>query len=70
MDKNNKNTNGIDRRTFLKVTGAAGLGVAVTTFGVPKLLRAAPDTIKIGAVQPATGALSVIGVAPRFNLRR
>jgi branched-chain amino acid transport system substrate-binding protein len=65
MDKKNINTNGMDRRTFLKVTGAAGLGVAATTFGVPKLLRAAPDSIKIGAVQPATGPLSVIGVGQR-----
>ena len=56
---------GIDRRTFLKVTGAAGLGVAATSFGVPTLLRAAPPTIKIGSVQPATGPLAVIGVGQR-----
>jgi hypothetical protein len=56
---------GIDRRTFLKVTGAAGIGVAASTFGVPRLLRAAPPTIKIGSVQPATGPLSVIGVGQR-----
>jgi branched-chain amino acid transport system substrate-binding protein len=65
MDKKNVNTKGMDRRTFLKVTGAAGLGVAATTFGVPKLLRAAPDTIKIGSVQPATGPLAVIGIGQR-----
>jgi branched-chain amino acid transport system substrate-binding protein len=56
---------GMDRRTFLKVSGAAGLGMAATTFGVPKLLRAAPPTIKIGSVQPATGPLAVIGVGQR-----
>jgi branched-chain amino acid transport system substrate-binding protein len=56
---------GMDRRTFLKVSGAAGLGIAATTFGVPKLLRAAPPTIKIGSVQPATGPLAVIGVGQR-----
>ena len=56
---------GMDRRTFLKVSGVAGLGVAASTFGVPKLLRAAPPTIKIGSVQPATGPLAVIGVGQR-----
>lgn len=55
----------MDRRTFLKVTGAAGLGLTVSTFGVPTLLRAAPGTIKIGSVQPVTGPLSVIGVGQR-----
>ena len=65
MDKKDVNTRGMDRRTFLKVTGAAGLGIATTTFGVPTLLRAAPDTIKIGSVQPATGPLAVIGVGQR-----
>ena len=65
MDKQNVNAKDINRRTFIKYTGAAGLGVAVSTFGVPKLLRAAPKTIKIGSVQPATGPLSVIGVGQR-----
>ncbi len=55
----------LDRRTFLKVTGAAGVGVAASTFGVPLLLRAAPAPIKIGSVQPATGPLAVIGVGQR-----
>lgn len=56
---------GIDRRSFVKVTGAAGVGAAVYTLGVPKLLRAAPPTIKIGSVQPATGPLAVIGQGQR-----
>ena len=56
---------GMDRRTFLRVSGIAGLGVAASTFGVPKLLRATPPTIKIGSVQPATGPLAVIGVGQR-----
>jgi len=56
---------GMDRRTFLKVSGVAGIGVAASTFGVPKLLRAAPPAIKIGSVQPATGPLAVIGVGQR-----
>jgi branched-chain amino acid transport system permease protein len=56
---------GMDRRTFIKTSGMIGLGVAASSFGVPKLLRAAPPTIKIGSVQPATGPLSVIGLGQR-----
>lgn len=55
----------MDRRTFLKVTGAAGLGLTVSTFGVPTLLRAAPKPIKIGSVQPVTGPLAFIGQGQR-----
>ena len=55
----------INRRTFLKVSGAVGLGVTATTFGVPTLLRAAPSPIKIGSIQPATGPLAVIGQGQR-----
>ena len=54
----------MDRRTFLKTTGAAGLGLAAT-FGVPTLLKAAPPVIKIGSVQPVTGPLAVIGQGMR-----
>ena len=57
---------GMDRRTFIKTSGMIGLGVAASSFGVPKLLQAAPPTIKIGSVQPATGVLSVIGIAQRW----
>ena len=56
---------GMDRRTFIKTSGMISLGVAASSFGVPKLLRAAPPAIKIGSVQPATGPLSVIGVGQR-----
>jgi branched-chain amino acid transport system substrate-binding protein len=65
MSEKRLSMDGMDRRTFLKVSGVAGLGVAASTFGVPKLLRAAPPTIKIGSVQPATGPLAVIGVGQR-----
>ncbi len=65
MCKSPSTGKGINRRTFLKVTGAAGLGATLTTFGVPKLLRASAPTIKIGSVQPATGPLAVIGVGQR-----
>ena len=63
-DKGLKNGN-IDRRTFLKLTGAAGLGVTASAFGVPTLLRAEPQPIKIGSIQPATGPLAVIGQGQR-----
>jgi branched-chain amino acid transport system substrate-binding protein len=65
MSKKQFSMDDMDRRTFLKVSGAAGIGVAASTFGVPTLLRAAPPTIKIGSVQPATGPLAVIGVGQR-----
>ena len=65
MGKRKAEKNNIDRRTFLKVSGAMGVGAMATTFGVPKLLRAAPPPIKIGSVQPATGPLAVIGVGQR-----
>lgn len=54
---------GVDRRSFVKAAGAAGLGAMV--FGVPTLLRAAPPTIKIGQVEPVTGPLAVIGQTMR-----
>ena len=55
---------GISRRKFVKTTGVLGLGAAAA-FGVPTLLRAAPDTIKIGSVEPCTGPLAVIGQGMR-----
>lgn len=60
-----KKLGNMDRREFMKTSGVIGLGVAATTFGVPTLLRAAPKTIKIGSVQPATGPLAVIGQGQR-----
>jgi branched-chain amino acid transport system substrate-binding protein len=63
MEKAGKKS--MDRRTFIKTSGVIGLGIATSTFGVPKLLRAAPPTIKIGSVQPATGPLAVLGQGQR-----
>ena len=65
MDKKDLIKKEMDRRTFIKVTGAVGLGLTATSFGVPTLLKAAPATIKIGSVQPATGPLAVIGQGQR-----
>ena len=59
--------NDMNRRTFIKTSGMIGLSVAASTFGVPKLLRATPPSIKIGSVQPATGPLAVIGLGQRWG---
>ena len=63
MDKTNSKS--MDRRTFLKTSGIIGLGAVASTFGVPQLLKAAPKTIKIGAVHPVTGGLAFIGQGMR-----
>lgn len=63
MQTKNETGKGLDRRNFLKATGAAGLGMVV--FGVPRLLRAEPPIIKIGQVEPVTGPLAVIGQTMR-----
>lgn len=55
----------MDRRSFIKKTGLLGLGAATASFGLPTLLRAAPQIIKIGSVQPVTGPLAVIGQGQR-----
>ncbi|MBW2049991.1 MAG: ABC transporter substrate-binding protein [Deltaproteobacteria bacterium] len=65
MDRKDQNVKGMNRRTFIKVSGAAGLGLSLTSFGVPTLLRAEPAPIKIGSVQPATGPLAMIGQGQR-----
>jgi len=47
-------TGKVDRRTFLKTAGMAG--VAVSTMGFPAVLRgAAPKEILIGSIHPTTG---------------
>lgn len=56
---------GIDRRSFLKTSGVLGLGLTVSGFGVPTLLRAQAKVIKIGQVEPVTGPLAVIGQTMR-----
>lgn len=61
--KNQKN--GMNRRSFLKSSGALGLGLTVSAWGVPTLLRAQPKAIRIGQVEPVTGPLAVIGQTMR-----
>lgn len=55
---------GIDRRTFLKATGAAA---GAAGLGVPGLVRAQAREVKIGAVHPVTGPLAEIGQACRLG---
>src|SRR4030042_193053 len=50
----------IDRRTFLKQTGAVGIGLV--SMGFPNVLRGAqPTPIKIGGLWPITGILAAGG---------
>jgi branched-chain amino acid transport system substrate-binding protein len=65
MGNKRNHEKGMDRRTFMKVAGVAGLGVTASSFGVPVLLRAESKVIKIGSIQPATGVLAVIGQGQR-----
>ncbi len=56
---------GTDRRTFLKVTGAAAGATALV--GFPAVLRAQTPTFKIGVVHPVTGPLAEPGQACRLG---
>ena len=53
----------MNRRTFLKVSAAAGAATAVS--GFPAILRAQAPEIKIGSIQPVTGVISDIGISMR-----
>ena len=65
MGKEGKKGKGVGRRTFLKQTGVAGIGLTALQFGVPRLLRAAPAEVLVGSVQPVTGPLAMIGQGQR-----
>lgn len=53
----------MSRRTFLKVSAAAGATTVVS--GFPTFLRAQAPEIKIGSIQPVTGVISDIGISMR-----
>jgi branched-chain amino acid transport system substrate-binding protein len=53
-----------DRRRFLKT---AGLAAGAAAAGSPRVLRAQPRSIKIGAIHPVTGGLAEIGQACRLG---
>lgn len=64
MEEKNKacQAGGVDRRTFLKVAGMAG--VATATIGFPAVLRgAAPKEILIGSIHPLTGPVAYDGTS-------
>lgn len=58
-----KENNGMDRRTFIKtiIIGVAII-MALTSWGVPTLLRASSDPIKIGCITPLTGPMTGYGI--------
>jgi branched-chain amino acid transport system substrate-binding protein len=51
---------GLNRRDFLQ-TSALAAGVGVTAFAAPSILRAQATGVKLGILQPVTGALSYSG---------
>ena len=53
----------MNRRTFLKVSAAAGATTAIS--GFPAILRAQAPEIKIASIQPVTGVISDIGISMR-----
>jgi branched-chain amino acid transport system substrate-binding protein len=53
----------MNRRTFLKYSAAVGATTAMA--GVPTLLRAQAQEIKIASIQPVTGVISDIGISMR-----
>jgi len=58
------NARQLNRRTFLKATGAVAGAAAL---GFPALLRAQAKTIKIGAIHPVTGPLAEVGQLMRLG---
>jgi branched-chain amino acid transport system substrate-binding protein len=60
MEKiNKKERKAVDRRTFLKVAGAAGAATLVG--GFPYVVRAKPKEVLIGTIHPLTGGLAQAG---------
>src|SRR5262249_19491094 len=51
---------GLSRRGFLQ-TSALGAGVGIAAFAPPSILRAQAAGVKLGILQPVTGALSYSG---------
>jgi branched-chain amino acid transport system substrate-binding protein len=60
MEKlNKKERKAVDRRTFLKVAGAAGAATLVG--GFPYVVRAKPKEVLIGTIHPLSGGLAQAG---------
>jgi branched-chain amino acid transport system substrate-binding protein len=56
----------LSRRSFLQA-GAAGAAVTAGTLAMPAVLRAQPPAVKIGILQPITGALAYDGQQGRIG---
>jgi branched-chain amino acid transport system substrate-binding protein len=56
----------VSRRAFLE-TGAAGAAVAAGTLAMPAVLRAQAPAVKVGILQPITGALAYDGQQGRMG---
>jgi branched-chain amino acid transport system substrate-binding protein len=63
MKKSTRKGSRLNRRGFLKATGAMGLATAAG--GFPGLVKAQAKEILIGSIQPVTGPLAVIGQGQR-----
>jgi len=68
MEKDNKKKERrtVDRRTFLKVAGAAGAATFVG--GFPSIIRAKPKEVLIGQIHPLTGGLAQTGNAFKVGI--
>jgi branched-chain amino acid transport system substrate-binding protein len=61
MDKK-QDRKGMDRRTFVKTAVAGAAGLTLSSWGVPTLLKAANEPLKIGCIFPLTGPISGYGL--------
>ena len=57
-----KREGGVTRRSFIKGALAGAGGLAVSSFGVPTLLKASTQPIKIGCLTPLTGPMTGYGI--------
>lgn len=63
--KDNHGKKGMDRRTFIKTTTLGAAGLTLSSWGVPKFLRASTKPIKIGCVYPLSGSQTGYGLPTR-----
>jgi len=56
----------MNRRTFLKVAGAAG--TAAWVGGFPQVVRSQPKEILVGQIHPLTGGLAQVGTAYKAGI--
>lgn len=61
MDKN-QGRNGMNRRTFVKTALAGAAGLTLSSWGVPTLLKASVEPLKLGCIYPLTGGMVGYGL--------